>query len=183
MKYKQLGDPDKVLEFYTGDLSYYVETKPNDTEPKVAEQQEEEPRNNVYQTPGDTIPGVSVTNDSNHEMLSTSMEFLSLNTDIPNPTSVKHETKSELDEEEEEPRREMVVQPSPSPSVDVTSPKHKGRQRRHESSARKERRAKQERKEAAKRRKQQQKMGIIKTGHNDTISDVQDHSTLKVIII
>lgn len=171
MKYKKLGNSDKVLEFYTSDPSYYVETPPNHTEPKVAEQQEEEPRNDVCEAPVDRTPGISPANDPKHETLSASMEYLSLNTDIPNPTSVQRETNSELDEEEE-PLLEMVVQPSPSPSVDVTSPKHKGRQRRQESSTRKKWRAKQERKEAAKRRKQEQKMGII-----------QDHSTLKSIII
>ena len=183
MQYKQFGDSNRVLEFFTAEASYYVEASPDDSESKVAEPQDEEPRNDdACETSADTIPDLSPTYDPKQETLSASMEVLSLNADIPNPTPVERETKSECDEEEES-RPEIVAQPSPSPSVDVTNPKQKGRQRRQESSARKHRRAKQERKEAAKRRKQQQKMGIIISGHGNTISDAQEHSALKAIII
>jgi hypothetical protein len=167
--YQQFGAPDKVLEFFTGFAEpSYVETPPDAPTPKPNEPTTEAPTDVV-------VPDGSPPSEPTHENLSESMEFLSLNppADPPAPTEPDDQTTAE--------EEEMVNQPSPSPSADLTSPKTKGRQRRYESAARRERRVKLERKEAAKRRKQQEKLGIIPDGKSDTIRE--EHITLKAIII
>lgn len=184
--FKQVdGDRNKILEFFAGfSEPSYVETPPDDTGQK-AEQEEELPTTpeamNSNVKPNGAIPDSSPTYDPEQETLSTSMEVLSL-TDTTSPILMKEESREEGPKEEQETEQEIVAQPWPSPSVDVTSPKHKGRQRSQESAARKERRVKQERKEAAKRRKQQEKMGITRK-NGDTVSAAQEHNTLKAIII
>jgi hypothetical protein len=151
---KELGDGNKVLEFLTG-----VELQ--NIKPPVSE-------DNPVNLPSDIPIAEDQSQDPEQDILSASMEILSLNPK-PSEQSTPDETSPD----------EPISQ---TYSTDVDDPKHKARQRRQVSAARKQKQAKAAQKEAAKRRKRMEALGIAKMDDTPNTSAEREH-ILKAIVI
>lgn len=148
------GDGNKVLEFFTGVDSAAISNQ----EPRTEEPPINQSPNGISEHP----------QRDPQEVLSTSLEVLSLNTE-QSPSAHADMSSPGSD--------------SMAPEVlsDVGNPKHKARQRRQVSAARKEKQAKRAQKEAAKRRKRVEGLGIERP--SDTTETAQQSLILKAIVI